>query len=419
MARGNIIVGLDVGSSNIRSVIAESAALEQMPRVIGVGNVPASGIRRGVVVDIDEVAKAINESLEMAEKMAGVAVQSVTASLGGSQVYTQSSKGVVAIGRADGEVTSDDVHRAVEAAQAISVPLNREIIHIIPKSYRLDDQSGIKDPLGMSGVRLEVDSLIVEGATAQVKNLAKCIKQAEVEINEMVLSPLAASKAVLSKKQKELGVVMIDIGGGTTSLAVFEEGDLLHTAILPIGSSHVTNDIAIGLRTSIDVAEKVKLEFGDALSREADNREEIDLSQLDSREEGAVLLHHVAEIIEARFEEIFNLINKELKNIGKAGLLPAGVVLTGGGAKMPHLVELAKEILGLPVQVGFPTRLGGILDKVDDSEFATAVGLVLWSQDQYARDQRESGSGGVINSFSRNAGDTFDKIKKIMGKFLP
>jgi len=416
----NIIVGIDIGSSSVRSVIAEQPRGEEQLRVIGVGSVPSVGMRRGVIIDVDDVAKAISKSVEEAERMSGVSVRSAIINIGGCDVGFQNSKGVVAVGRADGEVTEDDINRVIAEAQIISLPMNKEVIHVIAKKYRLDDQDNIKDPLGMKGVRLEVDALVIEGSSVHVKNIGKCIYQTNIEIDDLVLEPLASAKSVLTKKQKELGVVLIDIGGGTTSLAVYEEGDLVHTTILPVGAGHVTNDIAIGLRTSIEVAEKIKLEYGSALAKDISKKEGIDLAQIDSKEEGVVSRQHVAEIIEARLEEIFSLVQKELKLIGKAGLLPSGAVLVGGGAKMTNVTELAKDILGLPVQVGFPSGFGGILDKVDDPSFATVSGLILWRKQQ---ESSQAGSGlfgsKTIDVFTHGTSETMNKIKGLFKKFLP
>ena len=419
MSKNNLIIGLDIGSANIRSIIAENIANEEFPRVIGVGTAVSTGTRRGVVVDIEETARAINESIEASEKMAGVTVKEAIISAGGLEIFSQDSKGVIAVGRADGEIIEDDINRVVNAAQAISIPLNREIIHIIPKNYRVDDENNIKEPLGMHGVRLEVDTIIIEGSSQHLKSLAKSINQAGIEIKDIVLEPLAAAKAVLSKRQKELGVVIINIGGGTTSIAVFEEGDLIYTSVLPIGAGHVTNDIAIGLRTSIEVAEKIKLEYGNAISNDISKKDDIDLSQIDTQEEGLVSRFHVAEIIEARLEEIFNLVNKELKLIGKSRLLPGGAIITGGGAKMSRIVDLAKSVLGLPAQIGFPMQLGGILDKVDDPSFATAVGLILWVFEQNPASSGKMLRKGMMDNISRSTGDTVEKVRKWLGKFLP
>jgi len=421
MSRDNnsIIVGIDVGSSNVRTIIAQQIRGEEQPRIIGVGSVPSVGMRRGAIIDMDDVAKTINESVESAQRMAGINVKKAIINIGGCDIGFQNSKGVIAIGRADGEVVEDDINRVISEAQVIPLPMNKEIVHVVARKYRLDDQDNLKNPLGMKGVRLEVDALIIESSTTHVKNISKCLYQTGIEIDDLVLEPLAAAKAVLSKKQKELGVVLINIGGGTTSLAVYEEGDLMHAAVLPVGAGHITNDIAIGLRTSIDVAEKIKLEYGSAIAREVNKKEGIDLAQIDSQEEGVVSRHHVAEIIEARLEEIFSLVQKELSSIGKARLLPAGAVLVGGGAKMMHVADLAKEILGLPAQAGFPSGFGGILDKVDDPSFSTALGLVLWSQEQ--REFQPDGLFGLktFGFLPHGNGETINKIKGLFKKFLP
>jgi len=419
MPKGDIVVGIDIGSSQVRTVIVQSFPEEELPRVIGVGVAPSAGLRKGMIVDLEEAIKAVNESVENAERSSGVAVNSAVVSLGGNHISSQSSKGVIAVGRADGEVTEDDIARVINAAQAISVPANKEIVHIIPKNYSLDDQKNIKDPSGMNGVRLEVDATIIEGSTPVIKNLTKCVEQAGIKIDDFVLAPLAAAKACLSKRQRELGVILVDIGGGTTSVVVYEENDLLHTAILPIGGSHITNDIAIGLRTSIDVAERVKIEYGNALPREIGKKEDINLSEIDSQEEGIVSRYHVAEIIEARLEEIFSMVNKELRAIGRDKLLPAGVILTGGTAKLPGAVDLAKNILGLPAQTGFPSPLGGLVDKVDDPSFATAVGLVLWGLECLASGRSGGIGNRLVGTISDSMGSTVGSMKKWLGKFLP
>lgn len=417
--RNSIIVGIDIGSSNIRTIISQQLKGEDQLRIIGVGSAPSFGMRRGVIIDADDVAKSINESVEMAQNMAGVKIKKAVINIGGCDIGFQDSKGVIAIGRADGEVAEDDINRVISEAQNIPLPMNKEIVHVIPRKYRLDDQDNIKNPLGMKGVRLEVDALVIESTTSNIKNINKCLYQANIEIEDIVLEPLSAAKAVLSKKQKELGVALINIGGGTTSLAVYEEGDLIHTAILPVGAGHITNDIAIGLRVSIDVAEKIKLEYGSAISHNVGKKEGIDLVQIDSQEEGIISRYHVVEIIEARLEEIFSLIKKELIAIGKSELLPSGAVLVGGGAKMIYIADLAKEKLGLPVQIGFPSGFSGILDKVDDPSFSTVLGLISWDQEQ--KDYQDSGLSKLkkLDFFPNKNGEIFEKIKSLFEKFLP
>ncbi len=381
MSKSHYYVGLDIGSSNIRAVIAQEISEEEPLRVVGIGGVPSEGIRRGSVINADAVAKACNAALEQAERMAGHPAESVVASVSGTEISCQNALGVIAVGRADGEVTYDDMTRVLEEVQArLTLPLNREIVHVIPRDYRLDDQKNIKDPLGMHGVRLEMNALVVSDSTAHIKNISRSLEQAGTAADSFVVEPLASAEAVLHEKQKELGTVLVNIGGSTTSIAVFEDGDLLHLAVLPVGGAHVTNDVAIGLRTSIEVAEAIKLQYGTSSPEEVGKKEEIDLGVIDSQEEGLVSRHHVAEIIEARLEEIFFFVNTELKNIGREGLLPGGAVLTGGGVLLPGVVELAKRILRLPAQIGYPKPLGGILDEVDNPQFATVIGLILLSQ---------------------------------------
>jgi cell division protein FtsA len=415
MAKEHIFVGLDIGSSVIRVVVGKQESELGSPSIIGVGEAVSTGIRRGVIVDIDEAVSAISEALEKAERMTGLNINHAVVSVGGAQISSQESHGVVAVARADGEITEADVVRVVDASQAISIPANREILHVIPKNFTVDGQTGIKDPVGMSGIRLEVDSQIIQASVPFIKNLTKCIMQAGLEIDDLVLAPLACAQAVLTKKQKELGVVLIDMGGGTTGMVVFEESDLVTATILPVGSMHITNDLAIGLRTSVDTAEKVKLQYGAAEMREVKKDIDIDLSKIDRQEEGKVSSKHVAEIIEARLEETFDLINRELKKIGKDGQLPAGAILTGGGAKLPGVVELAKKQLRLPVTIGLPGSVTTVIDRVNDPAFATSVGLVLWANEFLL------GSSRTVNKFARRVleNDTVDKMRKWFRSFLP
>lgn len=415
MAKEQIFVGLDVGSSMIRVVVGKQESELGNPSIIGVGEAAASGIRRGVIVDIDEAVSSITEALEKAERMTGLSIDHAVVSVGGAQITAQESHGVVAVARADGEITENDVVRVVDASQAISIPPNREILHVIPKTFTVDGQAGIKDPVGMTGIRLEVDSLIIQASVPFIKNLTKCILQAGLEIDDLVLAPLACAQAVLGKKQKELGVAVIDLGGGTTGLVVFEEGELLTSTILPVGSMHITNDLAIGLRTSVDTAEKVKLQYAHAEVKEVKKDADVDLSKIDKQEEGKVGTKHIAEIVEARLEEIFDLVNKELKAIGRDGQLPAGAILTGGGAHLPGIVELAKKQLRLPVSVGLPGSVSTVIDRVDDPGFATAVGLVLWANEFLL------GSSRTVNKFAKKVleNDTVNKMRKWFKSFLP
>lgn len=415
MSKEQYIVGLDIGTANVRAVQAKFDAQAQGYSIIGASEVPAVGIRRGVIVDIEEAVSSISVALEKVERMTGVPVQAANVSIGGSHISSISSHGVIAVSRADGEIMENDIVRAIDASQVISIPQNKEVLHVFPKSFTLDGQTGIKDPLGMTGIRLEVDTIIVQAGLPFVKNLTKAIMQAGLEIEDLVLAPCAAAESVLSRRQRDLGVIVADLGAGTTSVAVYEEGDLLHTAVIPIGQMHVTNDIAIGLRCSIETAEKVKLHYGHSDPKAVPKDEEIDLSKLDAGEEETTMRHYVVEIIEARQEEIFDHINNELKKINRDGKLPSGVVLTGGGSKMPGIVEFAKKRLRLPAVVGRPQNVTTIIDRVDDPAFATAVGLILWGG-KFSQGPGKNFNGLVKGVFSHPG---FDKLRKWLKNFLP
>ncbi len=378
MPREQIIAGLDVGSSKIRTVIALLEEEKRMPNIIGVGVAPSTGMRKGNIIDVDEAISNISASLEDAERMSGAPIHHVFVGMSGHHVESFDSKGVIAISHAGSEIIEDDINRVLEAAQAVNMPSNRRILRIIPKSFSVDDQKGIKNPVGMIGVRLEVDAHIITGQTTIVKNLEKAVHQAGVDIDDMVPAALASAEAVLSRRQKELGVVVIDVGAGSTSLSVFEEGTTLYTASLPVGGESVTNDVAIGLRTSIDTAEKIKIEYGTVIPDEVSDRETIDLSLVSKIDQQTVSKKHLAEIIQARYHEIFVMAKDELRSIGRDGMLPAGAILTGAGVKIPGCLDLAREVLGLPVQIGFPTEVEGVVDKIDDPAYATAIGLVVW-----------------------------------------
>ena len=411
--RDNIICSLDIGSNNVRAVVSQAVFGQEKPQILGVGIAPSFGLRRGVVVDIAETVKSIKQAVDEAEKAAGISIDNALVNIGGNHISCRPSRGVVAVSRADGEISEEDKDRAIKAARAISIPQNRELLHVIPRYFMVDEEKFIKDPVGMSGVRLEADTILIEGATPSIKNLAKCLQEADIAIDNFVLSGLAAAKSVLSKRQKELGVLVLDFGGGTTGFTAFEEGDIIHTCVLPIGGSHITNDLAIGLRTSVDVAEKVKLEFGSATPSGISKKDSIDLSKLDGGEEESVPRKYVAEIIHARLNEIFDLANKELKRIDRQGLLPAGVVLTGGGAKMPGIMEMAKEELRLPAQIGYPLNVEGILSRVDDPSFATVIGLILWGFQEY---------GGTMASRKKPFADlnkSISKLQKWFKAFIP
>ncbi len=378
MPKERVLASLDIGSAKIRTVVAvaDGERDQEVPNVIGVGISPSLGIRKGHVIDVEELIHNIISSLEDAERMAGVPVHHVFVGMSGSHIEAFDSRGVIAI--SGSEISVDDVARVLEAAQAVSIPANRRILHIEPKAYAVDEQRGIKNPVGMTGIRLEVEAHIVTGHIQQVKNLEKCVDQAGVDIDDLVPATIAASEAVLTKRQKELGSVVIDIGAGCTSMAVFEEGTILHSVALPVGGESVTNDIAIGLRTSVDTAEKIKIEFGSVLPEEIAEREMIDLSSVSKVDTQTVSKRYMAEIMQARYYEIFSLVKEELARIGRGGMLPAGALLTGAAVKTPGVLDLARDVLGLPVQMGFPVDIGGVVEKVDDPAYATALGTLVW-----------------------------------------
>jgi len=406
MAKDSIVVGLDVGTTKV--AVCAGLIQEGLVRIVGFSKLPNAGMRKGVVVDVEDTVSAISSALEEAERMAGIPINSAYLNIGGNHITSTISKGVVAVARADGEITPSDVQRVVEAAKTVALPPNLEIIHVIPKFYTVDGQANIADPVGMSGIRLEVEAIVVGGSTSAINNLTKCVHQAGVEINDLVFSPLASSRFLVSKKQKELGVVLLDIGGGTTSLAIFEEGDLTHCSVIPVGSMHITNDIAIGLRTSLEIAEKIKTKFGSATPEKISEAERLNLSAFDPADTQKIERKYVAEIIHARLMEILSLVREELRKIGKDGMLPAGIILTGGGSKMEDLVELAKEELRLPVQIGSPVMtIEGLVDKLSDGVYSTSVGLLVYGLEENTAPRRYD-TGGMI-----------DKARNFLKQFLP
>lgn len=412
MARPHYYTGIDVGSSQVRVVVAQKDGPEQQLTVIGVGTAPTTGMQKGVVTDVDEAVQSVSRALDVAERTAGVPIERAYVSINGSHVSSQNSRGVIAVSRADGEITSDDVDRVINAAQAISLPPNREILHVLPQNFIVDGQEHIHDPVGMTGVRLEVEAHIIEGSAPFIKNLTKVINQSGIHIEDFVFAPLSAAVAILEKRQKELGVVLVDLGAGTTGMVVYEEKTLLHTNVLPVGSSHITNDIAIGLRTSIDTAEMIKIEHGTALVDDVKENETIVITAEDGEQE-SVSRQEVANIISARLEELFSFIDKELKAIGRSGMLPAGVVVTGGGAHLPGIVEIAKKRLRLPVRIGRPAELSGVVDQLNDPGFAVALGLIAWAIEQEHRPT----SGRSLNM--PNVGNSIQKVREWMKTFLP
>jgi cell division protein FtsA len=408
MSRDQIIAGIDIGSSRVRTVIGALEPEKKEPHIIGVGISPSLGLRKGAVVDVDEVIANISASLEDAERMSGIPVHHVFVGIGGAHVDAVNSRGVIAVGGK--EIAEHDIDRVLEAAEAVSLPQNRRILRIIPKSFSVDEQKGIRSPIGMSGIRLEVDAHIITGQSQAVDNLEKCIHQSGVDIDDFVPNSLASAESILSRRQKELGVVSINIGCDSTSLVVYEEGAVLHSAVIPVGGNSVTNDIAIGLRSSVDTADRIKIEHGTCLPEEVSDRETIDLALFSKIDKQKVSKRQLAEIIQARYHEIFVLIKDELKEINRDGMLPAGAILSGAAVKMPGTTELAREVLGLPIQIGFPQGVFGVVDKIDDPSFAAATGLVIWG----------SRFGGKSYSLSFSSfGKIFAAIGNFFKKLLP
>lgn len=383
----NYIVGLDIGSKSIKAALGEIKRDGKLA-ILNVFKIPSSGVRKGAVDDISDVTQSLSLVLSEIKKIAKPAVSNIFLGVGSSDIKVQSSIGVVAVSRADYEIYEDDVNRAIQSAQAVNIAPNRMVLHSIVKEYIVDGVKDIRDPLGMTGNRLEVNGLIIDAFAPAVKNLTKCVEILGGGFGGLILGPLAASRAVLTRNQKELGVVLIDIGFGKTGLSVYEENKLLHAAVLPVGSGNITNDLAIGLKVPIETAETIKLSFGSALAREVSVRDAVELFKIDPRSKGTVSKKFIADIIEVRLAEILELVDNELKYIGKSGRLPGGIVLVGGGVKLPGIVELAKQELKLSTQIGladltsFEVKSSDLVSKLEDPEFVVAVGLILSGYDR-------------------------------------
>lgn len=412
------IAGLDIGSSAVRIAVGQmmqhQGEREPELQILGAGETASAGVNKGVVNSIEDVVSAVSACLETTERMVGVPLDSIWVGISGLHIMSQTSKGVVAVSKADNEIAEEDVARAIEASRTIATPLNYEVLHVLPRSFSIDGQGQVKDPVGMTGIRLEVDSQIILGSGSQIKNLTKAVYRTGLNIDDLVLSILATAEAVITPRQKDIGVVVVNIGVATTSLVVFEGGDIIHSAVLPIGSEHITNDIAIGLRTSIEMAEAVKIEHGDCASDTISKREEIDLYDLGNPTHETVKKQYVSEIIEARVDEIVNKIDQELIKIKRNGLLPAGAVFTGGGAKLPGLIEVAKQRLRLPAVLGYPLHITSVTDKVNDLAFSTAVGLVKWGATMHEHG-RFNGNGRSL----KRAGNVGTQIKKWIKTLIP
>jgi len=418
--RENLIAGLDIGSSETRLVVGQRVPTEAGTKVqiIGAVSVASEGVSKGIINSIEDTTTCVSSVLEKAERLLGSPITNVWVGINGPNLKCQSSRGVVAVSRSDSEINQEDVDRVIEAAQALAVPPNYEILHVIPSKFIVDSQEDIKNPVGMTGIRLEVIALIIQNLSNQIKNLTKSIYHTGLNIDDLVFSPLAASSVVVSSKQKELGVAVVNIGANTTSLAVFEEGELLHAAVLPIGSAHITSDIAIGLRCPINLAEKIKVKYGSAKSDQFSKKDEIDISDIVQEENltdeiTVISRRYVSEIIEARVEEIFEKVDAELKKIDRSGMLPAGVCLIGGGSKLGDIIDIAKKRLRLPACLGGNRLVATVVDKVNDLEYLTALGLVAWG-DQLTK---YSDNSNILSKLPLQK--TMDKIRNIFSALKP
>lgn len=405
MSRQKIIAGIDIGSSKTTTLIASLGEEGEEPKVIGVASISSKGIRKGQIVDIEEASESVVQSVEAAERMAGYNLTRAFVAVNGAHINSQNSKGVVAVAEPEGEIAQEDVERVIDAARAVSLPSSREIIHVLPRYYTVDGQEGIKVPVGMSGVRLEVETHIITGSTTSIRNLTKCVSEMGVDVQGLVVGGLASAESVLSNTEKELGAVLVDIGGGTTSIVVYVEGAVYYTSILPIGAKNVTNDLAIGLRlSSLQAAEKIKIALstkakkptlpdskieqltkalgkkGKQEKEEKKDEDEIDLAKLGIAEEDRTVSRKTLTegIIKPRLNEIFTMVGMEIKKSNTGGLTPAGIVVCGGGAQTVGVTEAAKRILAMPVRIGQPQRLSGLVDDIQTADFATPTGLVLY-----------------------------------------
>lgn len=408
MGRSTVIVGLDLGTTKIAAIVAEVSEKGEV-NVVGVGTSPSDGLRRGVVVNLEKTVNSVKKAVHEAELMAGVRVDEVYAGIAGDHIRSINSRGVIAVTRSGNEIGQSDVHRVIEQARAVAIPIDREIIHVIPQEFVVDDQTGIKDPVGMAGVRLEAVVHIVTGAVTSAQNIYKSIDRAGMKIRDLVLQPLASSYAVLDPEERELGVAIIDIGGGTTDIAIFYDGSIRHTSVVGLGGSNITNDIAIGLRTPRTRAEEIKMKYGSAMASLIDPEAKIKVPGVGGREEREVSAQVLGSIIEPRLEEILSLAHREIKKTDYADLLGAGVVLTGGTARMVGIAQLAEQIFDLPVKVGIPKGVGGLTDSVTDPLHATGVGLVLYGYENRFK-------GGLTGVTDHNLFDKIvDKMKNWFG----
>ncbi len=401
--RDNVVVGLDIGTTKICAIVGE--VTPEGIDVIGIGTAPSKGLRKGVVINIESTVASIKRAIEEAELMAGCEIGSVYAGIAGGHIRGFNSHGIVAVKHR--EVTEADIERVIDAAKAVAIPVDREVIHILPQEFVIDDQDGIKEPLGMSGVRLEAKIHIVTGAVTSAQNIVRCAQKCALNVSDIVLEQLASSLSVLSEDEKELGVALVDIGGGTTDIAIFYGGSIQHTSVIAIGGQHLTNDIAVGLRTPQDEAETIKRRFGCATSKMIGKDEVIEVPSIGGRKTRVLSRQILGDILEPRVEEIFELVHREIERMKLTELLASGVVLTGGTTLLPGMTEVAEEVIGLPVRLGIPQGVGGLVDVVKSPVYATGVGLV-----QYGAQQADT------RHFRARDENIYSKVRKRMGAWL-
>jgi cell division protein FtsA len=411
------VVGIDVGTTKVCTMVAEVRPDGRI-NILGVGVAPSKGLDKGMVVNIDESVNAIRTSVDKAERLSGYRIGMAYVGIAGKHVQSLNSRGVVAIARPDHEITKMDVARAVESAQAVAVPTQREVIHVIPRAYIVDGHENIRDPIGMSGYRLEVETHIVSGEVMAIQNLIKSVERAGVEIDDLVLQPLASAEAVLTPEDKERGVVLVDIGGGTTDIAIFIHGGIWHSVVLPIGGNHFTNDIVYVLHTPPHTAEYLKIKYGSALAREPEHPEDdvILTESFAPGEQQEISRYYLNQIIQSRAEQLIAMVGDEIQRSGYQGMLSTGIVLTGGSSQLAGLDELAREMLGMPVRIGVPGDLMGLSETIDAPPYATGIGLLKWG---LTRGARQPSDGAPAARESGNWRSIYERFTSWLKEFLP
>lgn len=397
----NLIVGLDIGTSKVAAIVGEISEDGEEVEIIGIGQHPSRGMKKGVVVNIESTIQSIQRAIEEAELMSGCEIHSVYTGIAGSHIRSMNSHGIVAI--REKEVTQDDIDRVIDAARAVAIPADQKIIHILPQEFVIDSQEGIREPIGMSGVRLEAKVHMVTGAASAAQNIVKCVRLCGLEVDDIILQQLASSAAVLTEDEKDLGICLVDIGGGTSDIAVFTEGAIRYTSVIPIAGDQVTNDIAVAMRTPTQYAEDIKIKYACALAKLANAEEMIEVPSVGARPPRYLARQTLADVIEPRYEELLTLVQAELRRSGYEDLIAAGIVLTGGSAKMDGVIELAEEVFRVPVRIGYPKYVTGLVDVVRNPIHATGVGLLLFGykyRHERITDITASGSG-VKSVFNR------------------